>query len=167
MARNLRDWLSEVLALERIALRDNPEWQERLCILRRSEPYSPLQGKQPRAGERQHRAGTEAILLPTRYLLPHRPARPPDAAAMPISLPQEIREEAAAALTTYFQEHMDEPLGNLAAGALLDFILVEIGPSIYNQAVAKAQEHLHARVMELDLEVHEDEFPSNRRHPTR
>ena len=82
---------------------------------------------------------------------------------MAIQLPQETRDEAVAALMTYFQEHMDEPIGNLAAAALLDFVLEEIGPSIFNQAVSKAQAHLQARVMELDLDVHEDEFPSNRR----
>lgn len=81
---------------------------------------------------------------------------------MSIELPRETREEAVAALTAYAEEHMDDPIGNLAAIALLDFILAEIGPSIYNQAVAKAQEHLQMRVMELDLEVHEEEFPSRR-----
>ena len=53
---------------------------------------------------------------------------------------------------------MDEPIGNIAAGALLGFFLEEIGPSIYNRGVADAQERLQARVMELDIEVHEDEF---------
>jgi uncharacterized protein (DUF2164 family) len=49
-------------------------------------------------------------------------------------------------------------LGNIAAGALLGFFLEEVGPSIYNKGVADAQERLQARVMELDIEVHEDEF---------
>jgi uncharacterized protein (DUF2164 family) len=53
---------------------------------------------------------------------------------------------------------MDEPIGNVAAGGLLGFFLEEIGPSIYNQAVADVQERLQARVAELDIEVHEDEF---------
>ncbi len=37
-------------------------------------------------------------------------------------------------------------------------MLEEIGPSIYNRAVADVQERLGARVAELDIEVHEDEF---------
>ena len=61
-------------------------------------------------------------------------------------------------LERYFREHMDEPIGNVTAGALLGFFLEEIGPSIYNQGVADAQERMQARLQELDYEVHEDEF---------
>ena len=53
---------------------------------------------------------------------------------------------------------MDEKIGNIAAGALLGLFLEEIGPTIYNQAVVQVQERLQTRVMEVDLEVHEDEF---------
>jgi uncharacterized protein (DUF2164 family) len=53
---------------------------------------------------------------------------------------------------------MEEPIGNVAAGALLGFFLEEVGPTIYNKAVADVQERLQARVSEVDLEVHEDEF---------
>lgn len=77
---------------------------------------------------------------------------------MPIELSKEARREAIASIERYFREHMDEPIGNVAAGALLGFFLEEIGPSVYNQAVADVQERLQARVMELDIEVHEDEF---------
>ena len=53
---------------------------------------------------------------------------------------------------------MDEPIGNIAAAGLLAFLLEEVGPTIYNQAVLDVQERLQLRVGELDLEVHEDEF---------
>ena len=66
--------------------------------------------------------------------------------------------EAVASIERYFDQHMDERIGNIAAGALLGFFLQEIGPSIYNQAVADVQERLQARIAELDIEVHEDEF---------
>ena len=77
---------------------------------------------------------------------------------MPIELPKETRAQAIASLERWCREHMDEPIGNVAAGGLLGFFLEEIGPSIYNQAVADVQERLQARVAELDIEVHEDEF---------
>ena len=41
---------------------------------------------------------------------------------------------------------------------MLGFVLEEIGPSIYNRAVADVQERLGARVAELDIEIHEEEF---------
>jgi uncharacterized protein (DUF2164 family) len=53
---------------------------------------------------------------------------------------------------------MDEKIGNIAAGGLLGFFLEEIGPSIFNKAVADVQERLQARVAEVDIEVHEHEF---------
>lgn len=75
-----------------------------------------------------------------------------------IELTQEVRQQAIASIERYFRENMDEPIGNIAASGLLGFFLQEIAPSVYNQAVADAQERLQARVAELDLDVHEDEF---------
>jgi len=77
---------------------------------------------------------------------------------MTIELPKEARAEAITSIERYFRENMEEKIGNIAAGALLNFFIEEIGPSIYNRAVAEVQERLQTRVMELDLEVHEDEF---------
>lgn len=82
---------------------------------------------------------------------------------MPIELPKEARQEAVASIERYFRENMEEKIGNIAAGALLNFVLEEIGPSIYNHAVAQVQERLQARVNEIDIEVHEDEFQYWRR----
>lgn len=53
---------------------------------------------------------------------------------MTIELSKEAKQTALESLQKYFAENLDEPLGNLAAGALLGFILEEIGPSIYNKA---------------------------------
>ena len=77
---------------------------------------------------------------------------------MSIDIPKPAREQAIRSIERYFRENMDEPIGNVAAGALLGFFLEEIGPLVYNQAVAEVQERLHNRVAEIDLEVHEDEF---------
>ncbi len=77
---------------------------------------------------------------------------------MPIELDKDARQQAIASIERYFKENMEEPIGNIAAGALLGFFVEEIGPAIYNQAVADAQERLQARVLELDFEVHEEPF---------
>ncbi|MGA0571931.1 DUF2164 domain-containing protein [Variovorax sp. VNK109] len=77
---------------------------------------------------------------------------------MTIEISREARQEAIASIERYFQENMEEKIGNIAAGALLGYFLEEIGPLIYNKAVADVQERLQARVAELDYEVHEDEF---------
>ena len=75
-----------------------------------------------------------------------------------IELSKEDRQQAIASIEHYFQQNMEEKIGNVAAGGLLGFFLEEIGPSIYNKGVADAQERMQARVSELDFEVHEEEF---------
>lgn len=83
---------------------------------------------------------------------------------MTIELNKEARAQAVASIERYFKEHLDERIGNVQAGALLAFFLEEIGPSVYNKGVADTQERLQARVMEVDIEVHEDEFDYWRKH---
>lgn len=77
---------------------------------------------------------------------------------MPIDIPKEAHTQAIASIQRYFQENMEEPIGNLAAGALLSFFIEEVGPILYNQAVLDVQERLQTRVAELDIEVHEEAF---------
>ena len=85
-------------------------------------------------------------------------ALPHTHAAMSIELPKEAHQQAIASIERYFQDEHSERIGNIAAAALLKFFLQEIGPSVYNQAVATVQDRLQQRIMELDIEVHEDEF---------
>ncbi len=77
---------------------------------------------------------------------------------MTIELSKEDRAQAIASIERYFRENMEEKIGNVAAGALLGFMLEEIGPSIYNKAVTDVQERLQQRIADLDFEVNEDEF---------
>ena len=77
---------------------------------------------------------------------------------MAIELAKQARQEAIASIERYVRENMEERIGNIAAGGLLGFFLEEIGPSIYNKAVADVQQRMQDRVMEIDIEIHEDEF---------
>jgi uncharacterized protein (DUF2164 family) len=77
---------------------------------------------------------------------------------MTIELPKDARAQAIASIERYFRENMEEKIGNVAASGLLGYFLEEIGPLVYNQAVADVQERLQARIAELDIEVHEEPF---------
>ncbi|MCT7308034.1 DUF2164 domain-containing protein [Ralstonia wenshanensis] len=77
---------------------------------------------------------------------------------MPIELDRDVREEAVRSIQRYFNEQMDERIGNIQAGALLSFFLEEIGPAVYNLAVQEAQERLHTCVAELDYECQQEPF---------
>ncbi len=77
---------------------------------------------------------------------------------MTIELTKEAKQNALESLQKYFEVNLEQPIGNLAAGALLQFILEEIGPSIYNKGVADAQARVQEWIGELDYTVHADEF---------
>ena len=77
---------------------------------------------------------------------------------MTIELSKEDRAQAIASIERYFEVNFEQKIGNISAGALLGFVLEEIGPSIYNRGVSDAQERLLSRVEDLTYEVREDEF---------
>lgn len=80
-----------------------------------------------------------------------------------IVLPDAARKQAIAAIQQYFTANMDEPIGDLKAGLLLDFILSEIGPSVYNQAIADARAFFEERTSDLAAICYHDEFPTSRK----
>ncbi|MEQ5841929.1 DUF2164 domain-containing protein [Paraburkholderia acidicola] len=77
---------------------------------------------------------------------------------MAIELDKDVRKEAIESIQRYFTENHEERIGNIQAGALLNFFVEELGPVVYNIAIQDAQERLQARVSELDLECHEEAF---------
>lgn len=77
---------------------------------------------------------------------------------MSIELSKQSRCDAIASIRQYFERNMPEPIGELAAGLLLNFVVEEIGPVVYNQAVKDAQTRLQQRVADLEGELFEEEF---------
>lgn len=75
-----------------------------------------------------------------------------------IELTKQQRAETIASLQRYFREELPEPIGDLPAGLLLNFILEEIGPLIYNKAISDAQDRLAMRVQDLNGELYAEEF---------
>jgi uncharacterized protein (DUF2164 family) len=75
-----------------------------------------------------------------------------------LDLTKEARTQAIASIQRYFEENLDNPIGNLPAGNLLDFFMEEIGPVIYNRAVDDAQKRLQQHVIDLNGELFADEF---------
>lgn len=74
-----------------------------------------------------------------------------------LELTKQQRSDAIVSMKRYFQENL-EPIGDLPAGLLLNFLLEEIAPAIYNQAIADAQTRLSQRVADLNGELYADEF---------
>jgi len=75
-----------------------------------------------------------------------------------IQLTKDHRQALLLSLKQYFAESLDQDIGDLKASLLLDFIIKEIGPVIYNNAVADAQARMQEMVAELDGSCYEPEF---------
>lgn len=77
---------------------------------------------------------------------------------MAISLPDDTVKKVLASLQRYFKEERDEEIGELHARLLLDYILEEIAPSVYNLAITDAQTYVRDRVADLDGACFEPEL---------
>jgi uncharacterized protein (DUF2164 family) len=77
---------------------------------------------------------------------------------MAIALPPETTKQVLASIKRYVAEHLEQEIGDLQAGLLLDYVLKEIGPSVYNQAIRDARSYLEDRVNDLEGVCYEKEF---------
>ena len=68
----------------------------------------------------------------------------------PVALPAETIDKMIGSIRRYLTDQLDEDVGELQAKLLLDFIMQEIGPSIYNAAITDAQTYMRDRVADLD-----------------
>ena len=77
---------------------------------------------------------------------------------MAITISPETRKQLVASIKRYAVENLDGEIGDLKAGLLLDYCLQEIGPAVYNQAIADAQSYFTGRVADLEGVCHEPEL---------
>jgi uncharacterized protein (DUF2164 family) len=75
---------------------------------------------------------------------------------VPIKLSKPTEQRLIASIRRYCAANLDD-IGDLQASLLLDFCLREIGPSIYNQAVADAQAYMQNQVIDLNSTCFEPE----------
>ena len=77
---------------------------------------------------------------------------------MAIRIQAETRKRMIASIRRYYEQELDEEIGDLRAGFLLDFCLEEICPTVYNRAIADAQAWMVGRVEDLEGSLYEPEF---------
>jgi len=77
---------------------------------------------------------------------------------MNLELRKETRAQAITSIQRYFEENLTEPIGELRAGLLLNFFLEEIGPAVYNRAIADAQTRMERAAADMGGELYADEF---------
>jgi len=76
-----------------------------------------------------------------------------------LSLPDHARKAAVLSLRSYAADNFDEELSDLQASLLLDHVMTDIAPSIYNQAAADARAYVEERTADLEAALHKAEFP--------
>jgi len=74
---------------------------------------------------------------------------------MAVKLSAETRARFIASIKRYSAESLDDEIGDLKASLFLDFVLVEMGPTLYNQAILDAQKRVQDAVLDLDGTCHE------------
>jgi len=77
---------------------------------------------------------------------------------MAITLSPDVTKQLLASIKRYVAENLDQDIGDLKARILLDYVLKEIGPTVYNRAITDAQAYFQGRVADLDGVCFEKEF---------
>ena len=77
---------------------------------------------------------------------------------MSIKMQKEVEKYLIGSIKRFFTEKMDDDIGDLKASLVLDFCVREIGPSIYNQAIADAQAYFQDKASDLGGVRYEAEF---------
>ena len=77
---------------------------------------------------------------------------------MTITLSDDATKQSIASIRRYFSEVLELDIGDLKAQLLLQFMLKEIGPTIYNGAISDAQTYLRDRLADLESVCFVPEF---------
>lgn len=76
-----------------------------------------------------------------------------------ITISDDARLQAIASIRKYFSEELGHEVGDLKAALALDYFLKEIGPTVYNAAIADAKAFFDERSADLGALCHHAEFP--------
>jgi uncharacterized protein (DUF2164 family) len=77
---------------------------------------------------------------------------------MAIELDDEVRKQLLVSLRRFFEEELDQEIGDLKAELVMQYLLEELGPVVYNKAVSDAQRWLQLRVDDLEGSCYEPEL---------
>ena len=77
---------------------------------------------------------------------------------MAITLSKDSLAKLKPSLVRFFEEELDVDLGEMKTVLVLDYMLKDIGPLVYNQAIKDAEKFVAERVMDLEGSCYEKEF---------
>lgn len=77
---------------------------------------------------------------------------------MAVKFDEQTEAYLLGSIKRFFAEELDEDIGDLKAASVLDFFVTEIGPSVYNHAIADAQAFFGDKVTDLGGVHYEPEY---------
>lgn len=77
---------------------------------------------------------------------------------MTIKISKATKKKLIKSIKKYFEEELEEEIGDLKASLFLDFCLQEICPSIYNQAIIDARRFIEDKLSDMEDTCYEPEF---------
>lgn len=80
-----------------------------------------------------------------------------------IKLPKEQKEEIVRSVQAYFEEERSESIGQLAAEQLIDLMISELEPYIYNKAIEDTRMMITGKMAQIDDELYALEKPLRNR----
>ncbi|WHY21741.1 DUF2164 domain-containing protein [Paenibacillus sp. G2S3] len=77
----------------------------------------------------------------------------------PIKIQREHKLQITSSIQDYFDTELSSEIGQLASENLLDFMLKELSPYIYNQALADARKVIEHKMISIEEELYALEQP--------
>lgn len=77
---------------------------------------------------------------------------------MPIRLTPDQRKKAIHSLGRYLEQELEQNIGEMQAGFLLDYFLSEMAPIAYNQGVSDARRFLEEKIEDMSATCFEHEL---------
>jgi uncharacterized protein (DUF2164 family) len=77
---------------------------------------------------------------------------------MAITLSKDAVAKLKPSLKRFFEDQLEVDLGEMKSALVLDYVLREIGPLVYNQAIRDAEKFVAERVLDLEGTCYEKEF---------
>ncbi|MEO8030294.1 MAG: DUF2164 domain-containing protein [Gemmatimonadota bacterium] len=77
---------------------------------------------------------------------------------MAVTLPDDIRKQALASINRFCRQELELDSSGIQDAQLLDFVLKEIAPSVYNAGVTDARAFMLDRFADLEGTCYEPEF---------
>jgi uncharacterized protein (DUF2164 family) len=78
---------------------------------------------------------------------------------MKVNIPKETKEQMVHKIQEYFVYERSEEIGELGAQILLDFMISELGPYIYNQGVKDAKAVVEQKTVSIEEDLYSLEIP--------